>query len=262
MDQRFAQILHRNVASLRQLRDDHPQSLVLPVTPTTELEARLVDLLKSGQVLHANRVFWFDQLVTFDAWRSIALWRSSELIESALTLRERNSLVGCAALSRSAFELAISSLVVSGRLCQVLNKIDTDLLTQAFCGSRSFPADVELAIFGTRVQDAESVGLPSQKSVLTYISQLEKLSPDVDIRKNYDLLCDVTHPSWLGNRPFYRRSDQGTIARASREYDPSWQAEVDALSTTVLSWSAQATVNVMLQSHGAIDRLRTALKAA
>jgi hypothetical protein len=260
MDKRFAQLLNKNAASLRQLCKNHPESLVLPVAPTAELEARLLASLESGDVHQANRVFWLDQLATFDAWRSIVLWRASEVIDAALMLRDQASLLSSVTLTRSVFELAMASLVVSGRLCKVLNMLDISIMKSKFCGSTTFPDDVEMAIFGTRVPEAESNGLPSQRNVLSYMAQLEKIFPDAGLKKSYELLCDVTHPSWLGNRPFYRRNDQGTICRVSQEYDPLWHTEVSDLTATVLSWSAQAIEMVMDQSQSSIERVRSALR--
>lgn len=260
MDINFAQALQRNVDSLRQLRAEHPSSVVLPVMTLDELQESLTKLIEAGDVLRANRVFWNDQLVSFEAWRYTVLWRATEQIESALALKQNSSLIGCATLSRSAFELAISSLVVSARLCKVLKQINSDSLTKTICFSNTFPDDIERALYGTRIAKAERVGRPSQKSVITYLDQIEKLSGE-DLKSNYDLLCDLTHPSWFGNRAYWRTSEHGTLSRVSSKYDPEWEVEATLLIDTVLAWTSQAIENALRQSHDAIQRTRNLIKS-
>ena len=66
-----------------------------------------------------------------------------------------------------------------------------------------------------------------------------------EISKYYDIISDLAHPYWLGNRPFYRQSSEGTIESISREYDPEWAAEVKEVLNTVLSWTAKVSSNVL-----------------
>jgi hypothetical protein len=256
MDSRFANILDENVRKFRDLVAAQPSSRVLPVATTASLKRQMEEEALKADCFGLNRSFWMDQLVTFEAWRSVFLWRISEQVESALLLKKDAKYVAAAAVCRTAFELGFTALITSAKLCQILKQLDARRVRTSACLSTTFPEDVELAIFGTRISDRVNAGSPSQKNLLTSLDRLKRHELGGEIGVYYELLCDLSHPSWLGNRPFYRLGDQGTIMRTSQEYDPAWLPEAQAILDSTLSWTAHAARNVMVQSAQAIRSAR------
>ena len=101
-----------------------------------------------------------------------------------------------------------------------------------------------------------------QKNILTYLSQLSKHPGTEGLDETYKYLCELTHPNWLGNRPFYRISQDGSLTTVSSEYDEGWCRSTALLLDGVASWSAQATLNVLGQMQHAIRHVRDSLGAA
>lgn len=207
-------------------------------------------------IIDVNRVFWMDQLDTYEAWRSIYLWRTSEQLESALLLKDRGQLLGAAVVCRAGFELAIAALNISAKLSKTLQLLDSENIRHSLCLSKTFPDDVELAIFGTKIPERLENEIPQQKNVLTYLDRLKSHENAGDIAFYYHRLCDVAHPSWLGNRAHYQRNNQGTISRVSQDYDPDWESRIRIDIDSTLSWTAHAAKNVMQQSSKAIQHAR------
>lgn len=260
MNERFAELLEVNVSRFGEIIKSLPDDALLPIATTEDLEAKLKDALSNGDVYGTNRIFWMDQLATFEAWKLMFLWRMSEQSQSVLLLRDENHIVSCASICRSAFELAVNGLVISAKLSNVLNQIDECQVKTTLSFSNTFPADVELAIFGTRIAERVSSSIPTQINISTHLKKLNKHPLGSGIEKNYELLCDITHPNWLGNRPFYRRGDKGTIVSVSAKYDSEWEQEAQSIIDSTLSWTIHAAINVADQSDKAIVHARSAFK--
>lgn len=260
MNERFAELLEDNVKRFDAIIKSLPDNALLPIATAEELKARLEEALNKGDIYGANRIFWMDQLTTFEAWKLMFLWRMSEQSQTVLLLREKNQIVSCASVCRSAFELAINALITSAKLSSVLNQIDESRVKNTLSISNTFPTDVELAIFGTRIAERVGINIPTQISILTHLKKLNKNPLGSKIEKSYELLCDITHPNWLGNRPFYRRGSKGTIVSVSATYDSEWKQEVQSTIESTLSWTIHAASNVADQSNRAIVHARSAFK--
>lgn len=260
MDCRFAKSLDENVRKFREIVAALPRSGVLPVLSTESLQRQIMGAMEKEDIVRANRTFWMDQLVTFEAWQSIFVWRMSEQLESALLLKVENKLVACAAICRAAFELSFTALTTSAKLSKVLNQLNSGQLRNSLCWSNTFPVDVELAIYGTRISEQVEKGSPSQKNLLTSLDLLKRHPLGGEITKYYERLCDLTHPSWLGNRPFYRMGDEGTIVQCCQEYDPLWATEIQTMIDSTLSWTAHAARIVIFQSAEAVACARKAFE--
>lgn len=260
MDSSFAKSLDENIRKFRKIAVLHPRSNVLPVLKTESLQRQIMQAMEKEDIVRANRTFWMDQLVTFEAWQSIFVWRMSEQLESALILKVDNKLVACAAVCRAAFELSFTALTTSAKLSKVLNQLDSSQLRNSLCLSNTFPTDVELAIYGTRISERVGKGIPSQKNLLTSLDLLKRHPLGSEIADYYERLCDLTHPSWLGNRPFYRRGKEGTIVQCCQDYDPSWASEIQTTIDSTLSWTAYAARNVIFQSTEAVACAREAFE--
>ena len=258
MNERFAQSLEVNVNRFGEIVKSLPENVLLPIATTADLEVRLKDALDKKDVYGANRIFWRDQLSTFEAWKLMFLWRMSEQSQAALFLRDENKIVSCASVCRSAFELAINALVISGKLSNVLHQLDARRVKSTLSFSNTFPADVELAIYGTRIAERVSNSVPTQKNIMTHLERLKKHPLGSGLEKTYELLCDLTHPNWLGNRPFYRRGETGTIVGVSKKYDSEWRQEAQSTIASTLSWTVHAAINVADQSDTAIAHARSA----
>lgn len=262
MNDSFALHLDNHLCSLRAVVSSLPAVQVLPVMSKDALAFRLKKALEEGRVLDANRMFWTDQAVTFEAWTSITAFRLSEHIESSMHLKALGHFLAAAAVCRSALEAAVVALRISASASKVMNSLDVRSLTGGLCFSRTLPDDLDMALYGTRLKEKQALGSPTQKNVLTYLQQLSKHPMAGNLVKEYEYLCDLTHPNWLSNRPFYTTDPQGSIQIVSKEYDQSWAIATRQLLDVVTSWSAKATCNVAEQATKAITHARSVIGAA
>lgn len=252
--QRMGEFLDEFRANVRNL----PSVRVLPLATTEGLITRA----SAGRtVFERNRVFWEDQLATLEAWQSIFAWRMLELLDTSVTLRNAGKLVACAPIARAAFELAQTSLVTSGRLFEVLKQITPAMLREQLCISTTFPNDIELALFGTTIKERiEETAVQRAPRLANSRKILQDHKLGGEISKYYEKISDLAHPYWLGNRPFYRQSNTGTIAQISREYDGEWAVEIGGDLNTLISWTAKAASNVLDQTATGSRNLREAIR--
>lgn len=260
MNERFAESLKVNVNRFGEIIKSLPDNSLLPIATKNKLESRLKDAIDKEGIYEANLIFWRDQISTFEAWKLIFLWRMSEQSQSALLLRDKSQIVSCASVCRSAFELAINALVISAKLSNVLHQLDTYRVKSSLSFSNTFPVDIELAIYGTRIAERVSNSIPEQKNIKTHLERLKKHPLGSGLEETYELLCDITHPNWLGNRPFYRLGEAGTIVGVSKKYDSQWKQEAQSIIDSTLSWTVHAAINVADQSDKAIAHARSIFK--
>lgn len=260
MDSRFANLLEANVEELRRLIVDLPRERILPIASAQAIQQQMTLALAKGDVQRANRAFWIDQAQTLDVWRSIFLWRISEQVEATLLLKSTNQLVAAAAVCRSGFELAVSGLNTSARLFSTLKTISAEDVRAKVIGSHTFPDDLDLAIFGTRISKlTKEMKYPLQKNLLTHLEKLQRHELGGELSSYYELLCDMTHPNLGGNTPFLRRREDSTITGVSQEYDPKWLSWAQNTIDATLSWTAHAGQNVFIQSGETINYVRNKL---
>ncbi len=256
MDSRYAQRVGEFLDEFRARVHDLPSVQLLPLATTEDMTARVS---AAPTVFDVNLVFWSDQLATLETWRSILAWRTLELLDASVALRDEGKLVACAPVARAAFELAQTSSVTSGRLWEVIKQITPERLREQSCFSTTFPDDIELALFGTTIQSRiDETGVQRAPKLAKSRRRLQEHKLGGEISKYYEKISDLAHPYWLGNRPFYRRSNAGTIEQISREYDGTWTAEIGEDLNTVLSWTAKAASNVMDQTASGLRKMRAA----
>ena len=257
MDHRYAQLVDQYVSEFMEKVAGIHSPQVIPIASTKTFENRLKS---ASNAFELNRAFWSDQLNVMEVWRSTFAWRMRELLDGSVLLRKNSALIASAPILRSAFELAQESLVTSAVLSKAINSIEAGALHKKVCIFEEVITYLEIALYGTTIKErTKNAGAPRPPRLAKARSVLQSQKLGGEISKFYERLSDLSHPYWLGNRPFYRVSKDGTVETTSSQYDPDWQTEVALDIDSVLAWTAKAGSNVLDQTFVGITKMRTAL---
>ena len=261
MDLMFAKFVDQHLGEFQGKVEEITSPQLISLATADGLKERIIS---APTILEKNRAFWFDQISSLEAWRSIFAWRMLELLSCSAALRDEGKLVACAPVARAGFELAQTSLVTSASLCDVLKKVCEDpiKLQTSLVFSHSFPDQIEMALYGStikvRVQEAgvqrpEKLG-KSRKRLQAHIKAGE-------LSDFYEWISDLAHPYWSGNRPFYRRNMAGTIETVSQHYDNEWTEDAIGRLNAIISWTAKAASNVTDQIFVNVKNARAAINS-
>jgi len=137
------------------------------------------------------------------------LWKANQLIRALCSALDSGDLIVAASMTRSLVENAASFGFETQQLSQLWRNRcrhpapDVKSL-EGFASSAG--AVVGQILFGTKVkrENEPETGI-ERTNILTLIDKAAKLSENPGVRRLYDFLCDVVHPSIGSNRCFWTR---------------------------------------------------------
>lgn len=151
-----------------------------------------------------NRVYWTDVARNVEAYSITTFWRGLELLKPAIRSLNIREVITPAVLARSLMEISCTFLMKANTLEQTLRDVSFPKGTAV--GSRELEEMVVRMIWGTRYGDP----LPhlKQKSVMGPIRWVSKNPNGKDVLPTYEYLCDIAHPSLIGNTRFWSHIEE------------------------------------------------------
>ena len=146
-----------------------------------------------------NKIFWSDQAHNVEAYSVMTFWRGVELLKSAIRSLNVNEIIPPAILSRSLLELATVFLINANNLEKNFREISFPANTVVT--SHDIEKMIVKMIWGTRFDNPEEH--LQQINIITYLKKLSKNEHVKELWPNYEYLCDIAHPSFIGNTRYW-----------------------------------------------------------
>ncbi|CAI1579224.1 hypothetical protein [Serratia proteamaculans] len=213
----------------------------------SDLDSLTKQAEEASSHLELNRLYWTDQARNIEAYSMMTWWRGIELIRSCLNSINEREVIVPAIAARSLLELSTVFLLNANTLEHNFKKI-------------SFPPDITVTstdienlvakmIWGTRYQPEED--LLTQTNIMTSLKRLSKSPGTEDLMPTYEFLCDIAHPSFIGNTSYWSHIEainpDGSEKRLmSRLSDRNFNTEITDKTLWALAWSAACTQNAFL----------------
>ncbi|EQA6242217.1 TPA: hypothetical protein ACNFPD_003450 [Enterobacter cancerogenus] len=199
-----------------------------------------------------NRIFWTDQARNIEAYAVMTWWRANELVRSCLNGLNAREVIVPAVAARSLLELSTVFLLNA-------NKLEKNFKELTFIPDRlTFSNDLEKLvaklIWGTRYQlDENSI---KQTNIMSSLEKLAKSPGAEDLMQTYEFLCDIAHPSFIGNTSFWSHVEatnpDGSQRRLmSRLNDRNFNTEITDKTLWALGWSATCIYNAFIMTRNA-----------
>lgn len=198
----------------------------------------------SADYRECNSIFWEDQARNIEAYSVMTLWRGAELARACLSGINEREVVAPAILGRSLLELSTVFLLSANSLHKMfgnLNFPENTLVTSA-----EVEALVVKMIWGTRYGEPEPH--VTQTNIMTSLQRLAKNPKAAELMPTYNFLCDIAHPSFIGNTSYWSHiesiypdgSERRILSRLS-----SRQFNKEILDRTIwaLGWSSACIRN-------------------
>lgn len=200
-----------------------------------------------------NSIYWNDQMSNIEAYYHMTLWRGVELIKSCINGLNSKETIVPAIAARSLLELSTVFLINANILSQTFSQVTFP--NKTVVGSTEIENLVVKMIWGTRYDNPEPH--LKQTNIITYLDKLAKISESKQLKPIYEFLCDIAHPSFIGNTSYWSHLESVTLdGRENRVISRlnSRNFNTDILDKTIwsLAWSAECIKNsfeILIQAN-------------
>nr|WP_256837280.1 hypothetical protein [Pseudomonas oleovorans] len=191
-----------------------------------------------------NSIFWKDQARNVEAYALMTYWRGVELIKSCLSGINAREVIAPAISARSLLELSTVFLLNSNNLHKTFGELSFPENT--IVTSSEVEALVVKMIWGTRYGEPEPY--LTQTNIMTSLQRLSKNPKATELMPNYEFLCDIAHPSFIGNTSYWSHVDSvypdGSEKRVmSRLSSREFNTEITDKTIWALAWSSACIRN-------------------
>ncbi|MGY5774600.1 hypothetical protein ACXHP8_23280 [Vibrio antiquarius] len=191
-----------------------------------------------------NKLYWKDQVNNIEAYSIMTLWRGIELVRSCLSGLNGLETLSPAISARSLLELSTVFLLNANQLQNTFREIP--LSSTQLVMSEELENMVLKMIWGTRYDNPEPY--LQQTNVMTSLKRLGKHPSAGDLMPTYEFLCDIAHPSFIGNTTYWSHvesiDDDGAENRViSRLADRYFNTEILDKTLWALAWSSESIRN-------------------
>lgn len=191
-----------------------------------------------------NYIYWNDQTSNIEAYCHMTFWRGAELIKSCINGLNSKETIVPAIAARSLLELSTVFLINTNVLSKTFSQITFPIETVVT--STEVENLIIKMIWGTRYDNPEPY--LEQTNIMTSLKKLAKISRSKQFMPTYEFLCDIAHPSFIGNTSYWSHLE--SVTRDGRENRVisrlnSRDFKTDILDKTMwsLSWSAECIKN-------------------
>ncbi len=204
-----------------------------------------------ASVSELNRLYWRDTLATIEAYTVMSVWRMVDICQAAFSCMEQEAIIPCAILARSALESSVQFVQDARTISASLEQVLKHDLTSGIATSTELEQYLVQTVYASRQTGTDEIY--KSKNILTVLDKIAKVAKDEPIKEEYELLCEVTHPNFLGRSAYLVRAendrDDGSELRV---IGPENGINTDALLQSALwalSWAieAQATSTHLVQ---------------
>lgn len=194
-----------------------------------------------------NKIYWTDQSRNIEAYMIMTWWRGNELVRSCLNGLNGQEVIVPAIAARSLLELSTVFLLNANMLDKNLKKIMFP--PETIVVSTDIENLVAKMIWGTRYQPKDE--LLTQTNIMTALDKLAKSPGAENLRPTYDFLCDIAHPSFIGNTSYWSHIEatnpDGSERRLmSRLTDRQYNTEITDKTLWALAWSSICIYNAFI----------------
>jgi hypothetical protein len=216
--------------------DEIPNEYGWKFSSKDALEKQLSKATGNGQI---NKIFWEDQARNIEAYSMMTLWRGIELITSCLRSMNNKEVIAPAIAARSLLELSTVFLLNANTLQKTFG--DLTFPEGVIVTSTEVEALVVKMIWGTRYDNPEPHVL--QTNIMTSLQRLAKNSNANKLMPIYEYLCDIAHPSFIGNTSYWSHIESVDADGAEKRVIsrlPTRQINSEILEKTIwaLAWSS------------------------
>jgi hypothetical protein len=189
-----------------------------------------------------NSLYWRDLLGNIEAYSVMSVWRMRDLARSVLTELERDNVIAACIVARSAFESAVQLAHDARTVSATLDGVRTHDMTSQVLISTDLEEEILKTVFASRLSDADEIY--KGKNILTIIGKIGKIAPSDHLSDRYELLCEVTHPNFLGRSVYLVEQRESGLAgdeiRVIAMKGGSNSAVLVQAGLWALSWSLEA----------------------
>lgn len=191
-----------------------------------------------------NSIFWEDQARNIEAYALMTCWRGIELMKSCLSGLNGQEIIVPAISARSLIELSTVFILNANILYKTFSGLSFPENTIVI--SSEVEALVVKMIWGTRYGNPESH--LNQTNIMTSLQKLSKSPGAEKLMPSYEFLCDIAHPSFIGNVNYWSHVDSvypdGSERRViSRLPNRNFNAEIIDRVLWALAWSSLCVRN-------------------
>lgn len=198
----------------------------------------------SADYRERNSIYWEDQARNIEAYSVMTLWRGAELVRSCLHGINEKEVVAPAISARSLLELSTVFLLNANSLSATFGALVFPKNT--LVASTEVEALVVKMIWGTRYGDPEPHVM--QTNIMTSLQRLSKSPKAAELMPTYNFLCDIAHPSFIGNTSYWShiesiypdRSERRILSRLSNR---QFNTEIFDKTIWALGWSSACIRN-------------------
>ena len=205
-----------------------------------------------------NKAFWLDQAHNIEAYSTITFWRGLEVLKPAIRSLNIHEVITPAVLVRSLLELSCVFITNANVLHNTFAAIEFP--DNKIVMMPEIEEIVVKMIWGTRVGNPPDY--LKQTNILTYLQKISKNPNAKDILHIYEYLCDIAHPSFIGNTRFWSHVEEvfpdGSQRRIiSRFADNECTREIIDKILWGMGWSSAVLRNGFEITKEAIHHLLT-----
>lgn len=262
LDDLVLSMVNPNIEALSNLAGLLPDRYHWRYRTAEAFKSEMVDLSKADPNPSAiNKLYWTDSLKNIEAHTVMSVWRMAELARSAVWAVARRDRICAALIARAALESAVQYL----HFARTISKTILPNLEHDFKNAVLVSVELEdyllKTVFASRLPTADKIYNPT--NILTILGQVAKAPGQNAIQKNYELLCEVAHPNFIGRsiyildtKPGPRAGDE--IRIIGHGSGPS-SAAILAATVWAISWATGTQVSETRLLQDTIRRTMSAL---
>jgi len=210
-----------------------------------------------------NSIYWNDQTSNIEAYCYMTLWRSIELIKSCINGLNTKETIVPAIATRSLLEISAIFLLNANILEKTFAELEFPSKTIVF--STEVEGLVTKMIWGTRYGKPEEHLI--QTNIMTSLQKVAKHPNAKALMPTYEFLCDIAHPSFIGNTSYWSHIEEITCDNQekrvmSRLTNRSFNDDILDKTIWSLAWSSGCIKNsfeILMQAN---KEVREKLKAS
>ena len=209
-----------------------------------------------------NRLYWMDTMKHLEAYTVMSVWRTAELLRSAVRSLSDGETIVSAIVARAAVESVAQFLDISRKVSPTLEDLQKHDFQNRVVASSELEELVLKSVFSSKLPDAEKELNPT--NILTILQRISKNRGQNDLMARYGVLCEVTHPNFLGRSVYVSEVEtKQRIGDELRVLSPKhgpMSEDLIELSLWAISWSAATQVSSALLMQSSIGPIAAKLE--
>ena len=210
-----------------------------------------------------NKEYWKYMAGNIETYSITTVWRSLELVMPAIKALNNKEFVSSAVLSRSLLEIACAYLkdanLIKDHLLGVASKAKRK--SKLVITDSQLEKRVYKMIWGSRYKEFKKSVF--KDNVLDSIDYISKNHNADHVREDYDFLCDIAHPSFIGNTKFWSHvektnPDGSELALVSRMVNVENNKVIIDKIISTLGWTSVAIKNAFHMVESSLENIRRA----